>query len=797
MATGETILEFPMGGLAEDFSYQHQRPYTSPRLINVRPRGHTSGRKRGGSRPGLAKAFADQIPLSPLTPGQPIRLLDSLATYRADTSERIFDDFDTAGALAAPNWGAAAWAGAPGLPTAAGGLVSVTNTSKAAVLADQNPDPARRVRITLGGVKMASITQAVEYHVYAMLDGTDGPEAASISVSLVNNLVAYPGELVLTIEEYASGAFLGGTSLHWAYAAETNDLVVDISGGRVTAKWGAHEKLSGVSQFITTDRIGFALLHTGPTAGLCQCTSFALDYAVLGAVNRARSVIASAGGQLLCTNAANALVAATAGTGINLGSDRAIRSAERFGLSYIADFGDYRAEGTDGVVSDKGGGTVNDFDSASVSNWTTVASVGDWLWIYNAIAAAEDVYQITAVTSDYITIDTVLTADTGVSWRVIRGAKVFNPQPESGNQLLQWAPLVTAGSLPAGCPLIACWNDRIVMAGGPFLPYAIWFSRYGNPLDWDFDADDADPARAVYFGAETGSVIGEPITAIVGFSNDYLLIGTENQLFVLRGDPGLGGVFENLSRKVGIISGGAWCAGPEGQIFFLARGGLYQIAPGASSLPQAVSGRILPRRLQDIDTGLSSVQMAYDIKDRGIHIYVAQNAGGVGEHWWVDEDGGFFEVTLAASHQPTAIGLARDLGSGLSDVLVGCYDGYIRRFSDGASTDDGTAFSGEAVIGPILLGPQGYRGFLDALTPILSEDAGSVTWEVYVGDSPEATFALVGNTPRETGTWTAGFGYTTVVGAGGNCCYLRLTGAPWELESIAAQIRQAGRIRLP
>ncbi len=54
-------IQFPLGGLDRALAYQNQRPFTSPDLLNVRPRDALEDRLRGGSRPGTARSYFDNL----------------------------------------------------------------------------------------------------------------------------------------------------------------------------------------------------------------------------------------------------------------------------------------------------------------------------------------------------------------------------------------------------------------------------------------------------------------------------------------------------------------------------------------------------------------------------------------------------------------------------------------------------------------------------------------------------------------------------------------------------------------
>ena len=80
--------------------------------------------------------------------------------------------------------------------------------------------------------------------------------------------------------------------------------------------------------------------------------------------------------------------------------------------------------------------------------------------------------------------------------------------------------------------------------------------------------------------------------AAVGY--DFLLMFSEQSTWVLRGDPAFGGQLFNLSRKVGCVSPEAWCYGPDGEICFLSKDGIYVVSPDMSSPPVSLSDGRMP-----------------------------------------------------------------------------------------------------------------------------------------------------------------------------------------------------------
>lgn len=107
-------LKFPTGGLNRRLAFQTQPPWTTPSCLNMRSFDTVAGRERGGSRPGLGKAYSQQ-----LGSGAPVRLLAGVTVGLADPLQYSTDDFG--GTAMGAAWSAASWK--------AGGLPLILNTS--------------------------------------------------------------------------------------------------------------------------------------------------------------------------------------------------------------------------------------------------------------------------------------------------------------------------------------------------------------------------------------------------------------------------------------------------------------------------------------------------------------------------------------------------------------------------------------------------------------------------------------------------------------------------------------------
>lgn len=86
--TREIELQWPIRGLVRSAAVQRQAPYSTPDCLNVRPRDVFEDRVRGGSRPGLTKAYQEDL-------GDPIQMLTSVRPVAT-----------AGGGLKAYDWGA-------------------------------------------------------------------------------------------------------------------------------------------------------------------------------------------------------------------------------------------------------------------------------------------------------------------------------------------------------------------------------------------------------------------------------------------------------------------------------------------------------------------------------------------------------------------------------------------------------------------------------------------------------------------------------------------------------------------
>jgi hypothetical protein len=495
--------------------------------------------------------------------------------------------------------------------------------------------------------------------------------------------------------------------------------------------------------------------------------------------------VASAGGSLYYESFYGRMAAVS--SVIDLRDDVVLCAAQSGQELMIADYGDVRATGTDGSVV----GTA--FDATGVADWTTLGidKDTDVVVVSNPTGTAvAQTYKIQTVAAGSLTLTTA--AGTGnCAYRIERAPKVYAPLT---NTISIWS--ATTGQVPTGCPLVCRYLDRLFLAGAEIAPHVWYCSRQGNYADWDYTQEDSQ--RAVAGTSSEAGVPGSPITALIPHSDDYLLIACRNELWRMQGDPAYGGSLNSVSHTVGIVGQRAWTLGPSGELIFLSMDGIYALPPGGDSYPIQLSREMLPREFLNINPDMVTASLEYDVEGRGVHIFLTSEQANSRLHWWLDWDRKtFWPLTLDADHEPTTTCTLQATAIEDSGVLLGGRDGIIRRFTNLAENDCGTAISSYAVIGPIALNKDSLVGKIISIDADIAENSGSVTWAL----SPSLTFEGAASAAvSDTGTWVAGINSTVHPACRGQACTIKLTGAAnrrWAVENITAVIAEAGSRRIP
>ncbi len=508
-------------------------------------------------------------------------------------------------------------------------------------------------------------------------------------------------------------------------------------------------------------------------------------------------------------------------TSTRFGTGDTIHGVEYKQKFYIADHGQ-RLEGTTGIIAVALDG---DFQDAAHGDFAALGIVaGDKLEIISGTDANPGTYNIDTVATTTLTIAGTPVSDDGANadlvyiiWRASVNPKVYDP---SDNTVGNWT-ASTAGTIPKGCPCIAVYHDRVVLGGNEPSPHQYYMSRAGDAHDWDYSlTDGTDKTRACSASNTQSGEIGQPIKAIIDHGDKCCLFFGLTKTFVMRGDPCYGGVVEPISDGVGAVCQGAVAAAPgiapntPPVHYFLSRDGLYVVPAGCGQKPISISREKLPQELRNLDTTLETgikVNLMYSPETRGLHIFLsAKTASAATTHWYFDRSTGAFwaEKYNDTDLQPYSVDKTA-AASGRDDVIFGCNDGYIRKFSYASETD---IDAGDAEIdivsyvdiGPLKIGSGFLNGAINEMTAVLSANTTTVTVEVTTADTPEGATAHTGTARKYSGTFRkAGYNPSMYKVGYGRAAMIKVAGVvananeAWGLEGIILSIKPAGKTRIP
>ena len=329
----------------------------------------------------------------------------------------------------------------------------------------------------------------------------------------------------------------------------------------------------------------------------------------------------------------------------------------------------------------------------------------------------------------------------------------------------------TYGALPDFAALICLYRGRVVLSGNKEYPYQWYMSRQNHPFDFNYASNDAQTAVAGN-NADAGE-LGDIITALIPYKDDYLVFGCGSQIWYMAGDPAHGGSLNELDLTTGIYGAQSWCFDNAGNLYFWGTNGIYRTTiPGT---PENISRPHLPGLVKDeaIDSSTHRITMAYDPRRNGILITITKFSDNSHSNYFFDQaTQGFFPESsdttdCAIYSQLFYQGDAPDYRR----LLVGCSDGYIRYYdedtkSDVEADDTVTAINAYCTWGPLKLAQdEDYYGVLSALEVITAggasggsqSDSSNVSYNIFVADTAvELLEKLSANTDyRVTGTITA------------------------------------------
>ena len=359
---------------------------------------------------------------------------------------------------------------------------------------------------------------------------------------------------------------------------------------------------------------------------------------------------------------------------------------------------------------------------------------------------------------------------------------------------------VVAGA-PTSQPLVCVYQERLVLAGEDHMFY---MCAQADETDWNFTVDKDNVGRAVAGYVGDGGKLGEVINSMVNYQDKALILGTTDSLWAVYGNPAGGGKKVCVSAFSGVVAPSAITVTPDGLVLFVTRRGIYSWRVGSEQEPEPFSLERLPEALLDTDPTAVDVQLIYDHKARGVHLFMTPSTGD-GTHWWLDlVNKAFWEVSFGTTtHQPVCTG--RLATSGDSGIMLGCQDGYLRYFANSAEDDDGEDLESNLLLGPFHVPRmEGADGMVAEMVAAFAAGSGDVTWKLVMANSAETVVDLAEDMLAGTessdalasGTWLAGQNKVVYPRSRGAWAVLWLSATePWAYEAVTMWMKKLGRLR--
>ena len=373
------------------------------------------------------------------------------------------------------------------------------------------------------------------------------------------------------------------------------------------------------------------------------------------------------------------------------------------------------------------------------------------------------------------------------------------------------------GSMPNKAYLGCNYRGRAVLSGDPEHPHQWYMARQFNPWDFAYIANDAQ--SPIKGGNADAGEIGDIVRALIPYRDDYLTFGCATSCWFLAGDAASGGTINELDLTTGIFGANSWCFDGEGNLHFWGTNGFYKTHI-PDQTPKCISEIKLPDLVNDeaVDPAIYRITMAYDRVRAGILVCITKLSDGSSSNYWYDlRTEGFFPEVYPDECGPYSMWYYGANNSDYRDLLVGCKDGYIRKFDESEENDD-IGGSEQAIDSYVEFGPfqmaddpkfEGKITGLDivsagALPSGGSSDSSDIDCKLYLDKSAEKVIErLAANTgPNFSKTFKAPGrqrGSNIVRKLRGIYAGIRLgnntSGETWGFEQLLINAKKSGRLK--
>ena len=292
------------------------------------------------------------------------------------------------------------------------------------------------------------------------------------------------------------------------------------------------------------------------------------------------------------------------------------------------------------------------------------------------------------------------------------------------------------GVMPDKVYQICRYRGRIQLSGDPNYPHQWYQSRQLNPYDFLYVAGDAQ--SPVAGNNADCTEVGDIVEVAIPYSDDFLIFGCANELWVMSGDAAYGGELNSLDTTTGILGDRAWCWDDKSNLYMMCTAGLLRIPKGFGQI-ENLTIELWPDFISDLafDSSLHRITLAFNSEDRGIHIFKTTLADGVSSAWWYDlRTEGLFPDFYSTDHGAFSAVFYQAEDPDYRKLLIGCNDGYIRFLDRAAENDDNTKITSYVGFAPLALSTHprkdGIIKNIDLVTGIGDADSSNVTCTVHV-----------------------------------------------------------------
>jgi hypothetical protein len=354
-----------------------------------------------------------------------------------------------------------------------------------------------------------------------------------------------------------------------------------------------------------------------------------------------------------------------------------------------------------------------------------------------------------------------------------------------------------AGQPPTGARIVTLYRNRLVLARTSTDPQNWFMSKVGDYENFDYGSTDDGVSVAVAGNNSDAGKIGDVITCLIPFSDDFLVMGCSDSVWMLRGDPAAGGRLDNLAWGGGIVGPHAFARDPEGHIYYLSRTDLMMLPPGG--LPKSISNTRIQKFLSNIDFSKYAVRMAWDPIRQGLWVFFTKAAAAAVVHlFWDQRMDAFTTHSFPNDFGPTAVKSLQGVLYEDRQVLLGGFDGFVRTFDPNwIADDDNNAISSYVDFPPLMLNGAAERGVVSETEIVLGTiTPPRVTTSWKVGDNAQQAAAA---TPINVTATTATGRFLNRERVRGQAGIFRLSnttrGRTFAFESGAVYVSPAGRTR--